>query len=110
MTRNGRNGSTPFRGTVKTRRLINAVAFFMYYVYILYSQKCQRYYIGYSENVYLRLERHNGGLVKATKNCRPYILKAFKTFETELEARQEEIRLKKAKSAKYISWLIQNNW
>jgi predicted GIY-YIG superfamily endonuclease len=78
-------------------------------VYILYSEKCERHYISYSENVYARLERHNEGLVIATKNCRPYVLKAFKAFETEIEARKEEIRLKNAKNSKYLNWLIEGN-
>ena len=82
----------------------------MYYVYILYSDKCNRHYIGYSEDVNKRLERHNQGMVDATHNCKPYILKAYKSFETELEAHREEIRLKKAKSSKYLIWLSECNW
>jgi len=82
----------------------------MYYVYILYSEKCNRHYIGYSEDVEKRLERHNDGIVNATRNCRPYILKTHKAFETELEARKEEIKLKNAKSSKYLVWLIEGNW
>lgn len=82
----------------------------MYNVYILYSEKCQRHYIGYRQNTPARLERHNEGLVIATKNCRPYVLKAFKSFNTELEARKEELRLKKAKNSKYLNWLIDGNW
>ncbi|MGZ8517882.1 MAG: GIY-YIG nuclease family protein, partial [Chitinophagaceae bacterium] len=35
----------------------------MYFVYILYSEKCNRYYIGYSADVFARLERHNAGMV-----------------------------------------------
>ena len=82
----------------------------MYHVYILYSEKCHRHYIGYCENVQARLQRHNEGLVTATRNCRPYVLKACKLFSTELEARHEEIRLKKAKNVKYLNWLIDGNW
>ena len=82
----------------------------MYWVYILYSEKCDRYYIGYSEDVLARLERHNAGLVTATRNCRPYIIKATKNFATEHEARKEEFRLKKQKSRKYLEWLIAGNW
>ena len=107
MTRNGRNGSTPFRGTRKRRR---SLFLFMYFVYILYSEKCDRYYIGYSENVLMRLERHNAGKVTATKNCRSYILKASKEFNSEIDARREELRIKKQKSRKYIEWLIAGNW
>lgn len=82
----------------------------MFDVYILYSEKCKRHYIGYSENIQQRLERHNEGMVNATRNCRPYILKAHKSFETELAARQEELRLKRAKNSKYLNWLIEGNW
>jgi len=82
----------------------------MYYVYILYSEKCKRYYVGYSENIQARLFRHNEGLVTATRNCRPYMLKAFKSFDIELDARREELRLKKQKSKKYLEWLIGGNW
>src|SRR5262245_2157854 len=108
MASNGCNGSTPFRGTIKKRR--KSLLSFMYFVYILYSEKCDRYYIGFSANVNARLERHNAGMVTATRNCRPYILKAFKEFPTEIEARREELRLKKAKSRKYLEFLIKGNW
>jgi putative endonuclease len=107
MTRNGRNGSSPFRGT---EALDQTGAFFMYHVYILFSEKCDRHYIGYCQDVEVRLDRHNRGMVTATKNCRPYIIKAIKAFPTELEARREELRLKKAKSSKYLEWLAEGNW
>ena len=90
------------------------VAFFVfsmsYFVYILYSSKCNRYYIGYSADVQERLARHNAGKVTATRNCRRYELKASKVFETELEARREEIRLKKMKSRIYLERLIAGSW
>ncbi|MBK6936986.1 MAG: GIY-YIG nuclease family protein [Chitinophagaceae bacterium] len=74
----------------------------MFYVYILYSEKCDRYYVGFSADVHARLIRHNCGLVPATKNCFPYKLCAYKTFETEAEARKEEFRIKKQKAADAI--------
>ena len=82
----------------------------MSYTYILYSSKCDRYYIGYCIDINLRLERHNKGYVKATHNCRPYILKAFKVWGSESEARKEELRIKKMKSRKYLEYLIAGNW
>ena len=82
----------------------------MYWVYILYSEKCDRYYIGYCADVLIRLERHNAGIVTATRNCKPYMIKATKSFPTELQARKEELRLKKQKSRKYLEWLIAGNW
>ena len=82
----------------------------MYYVYILYSEKCDRYYIGFCSDIEERLKRHNAGMVKATKNCRPYHIKATKSFNSELDARKEELRLKKAKNRNYLEWLINGNW
>ena len=82
----------------------------MYHVYILYSIKCDRYYVGFSENIEQRLIRHNAGKVTATRNCRPYELKASKTFEDEKAARIEELRIKKQKSRKYLEWLMNGNW
>jgi putative endonuclease len=108
VTRNGRNGSTPFRGTFRS----DASRFFafMYSVYILYSEKCRRYYVGYAADVEARLQRHNGGLVTATKNCYPYKICGTKSFNTETQARKEEYRIKKQKSSKYIEWLLNGNW
>ena len=82
----------------------------MFHVYILYSEKCDRHYIGYASDIQARLIRHNAGLVAATKNCRPYTISAFKSFATETEARKEEYRIKKQKSRKYIEYLIAGNW
>ena len=83
---------------------------FMYVVYILHSEKCGRYYIGYCAGMDARLARHNAGYVAATKNCRPYKLIATKEFITENEAINEERRIKKQKSSRYIEWLIAGNW
>jgi len=82
----------------------------MYFVYILYSEKCDRYYIGYCADTKARLQRHNAGMVTATRNCRPYIIKATKSLETEIEARKEEHRLKKAKNRNYLERLIVGKW
>jgi putative endonuclease len=82
----------------------------MFYVYILYSEKCDRHYIGYCHDMALRLDRHNSGMVTATRNCRPYVVKGTKVFSKEQEARREELRLKKAKSRKYLEWLLEGNW
>ncbi len=82
----------------------------MHYVYILYSIKCQRFYVGYSTDVAARLARHNKGMVTATKDCTPYELKAFKAFNSAIEAKQEEYKIKKMKSRKYIEFLVAGNW
>jgi putative endonuclease len=82
----------------------------MYFVYILYSEKCDRCYVVYSADTAVRLIRHNEGKVAATKNCRPYVIKATKLFDTQIEARKEELRLKKMKSRIYLELLTKGNW
>ncbi len=82
----------------------------MFFVYVLYSEKCDRYYVGYSADPDSRLLRHNAGSVAATKNCIPYVKMATKQFSTEAEAIREERRIKKQKSRKYIEWLLAGNW
>ncbi|MEQ8908171.1 MAG: GIY-YIG nuclease family protein [Vicingaceae bacterium] len=83
----------------------------MYYTYILYSEKLDRYYIGYSEDPECRLrERHNQGKVKSTKPGIPYRLKAKKEFVSKEAAIKEESRLKRAKNREYLQWLIEGNW
>ena len=97
---------------VRSGALLKAtyVAFFMYYVYILYSEKCNRYYIGYSADINARIVRHNSGMVSATRNCTPYKICRFKEFNNKMDARKEEIRIKKQKSRTYIESLIAGNW
>ena len=52
--------------------------FFMaFYVYILYSNDFDRYYIGQSADVAERLKRHNLGMETATKPYKPWILVCF---------------------------------
>jgi putative endonuclease len=106
VIRKGRAGSTPAQGTIKAVWPL----FFMHFVYILYSEKCDRFYVGFSADVTARLNRHNAGLVKATRNCRPYLLAASKEFPTEKEARAEEIKIKRQKSRTYLLNLIRGNW
>jgi len=43
----------------------------MFYTYVLQSQKDEKLYIGFSENLKQRILEHNKGLVDATKNRRP---------------------------------------
>ena len=67
----------------------------MFYVYLLQSQKDNSYYIGQTDNTISRLERHNAGYVKSTKNKIPLKLIGFEEYKTRDEARWEEYNLKR---------------
>ena len=42
-----------------------------HYVYVLKSQKDNKFYTGYTKNLKLRFEQHQKGLVESTKDRRP---------------------------------------
>jgi len=46
----------------------------MFYTYVLKSEKDGKLYIGFTDNLKRRFNEHNGGLVDATKNRRPFAL------------------------------------
>ena len=77
---------------------------FMYCVYILYSQKLKRFYIGTSDNVYRRLDEHNAGLKKDAFTYRGIPWEIFiiiENLETD-QAYQIEDYLKRMKSSAYL--------
>jgi putative endonuclease len=78
----------------------------MYYVYILYSKEFDKYYIGQTNNIELRIKRHNSGEIKSTKHYIPWELKYYEEFESRSEAMKREKYLKKQKSKEFYNKLI----
>ncbi|MDH5400105.1 MAG: GIY-YIG nuclease family protein [Cyclobacteriaceae bacterium] len=76
----------------------------MYTVYVLYSEKINRFYIGYSENVENRIEYHNNPQHNHiwTKRGIPWVI--FLTIDelSHGQARKIEIHIKKMKSTTYL--------
>ncbi|MEK7449691.1 MAG: GIY-YIG nuclease family protein [Planctomycetota bacterium] len=62
----------------------------MYYLYILQSEKDKRTYVGFSQNITLRLKQHNAGKVNATKNRCPFQIIYSEKLPTAAEAKQRE--------------------
>ncbi|MFW6020164.1 MAG: GIY-YIG nuclease family protein [Bacteroidales bacterium] len=54
-----------------------------HWVYILKSLKDHKYYIGYTTNVEKRLDFHNAGRQRSTKNRTPFKLVYTEHFEDE---------------------------
>ena len=78
----------------------------MYYVYILYSHIRDRYYVGYTQDISVRLMKHNAGATPSTRSGRPWKLiysECYGTKEAAL-AREREIKMKKSRS--YIEQLL----
>ena len=78
----------------------------VYFVYILYSEGFDKYYIGQTNSLEQRLERHNefDSTNSYTSKYRPWVLKAFvETGENRADAMKVERRLKALKSKKIIA-------
>jgi putative endonuclease len=82
----------------------------MYFVYILYSSKTDKFYIGSTDNLESRLKHHNCGATPSTKSGAPDWHIVHKEILTDKSsAIKREIEIKRKKSKKYILWLIQNS-
>lgn len=62
----------------------------MFYVYILRSKKDNKLYAGFTNNLKLRFEQHNKGLVKSTKNRRPLVLIYYEACLKQKDATKRE--------------------
>jgi len=83
-----------------------AMGLLMFYTYIIYSAKIDRYYIGSCEDIKLRLLQHNSGRNLSTKAGGHWEFKYTETFETRSLAQKREREIKNKKSRKYTEWLI----
>ena len=81
----------------------------MFYVYILYSEKIDGYYVGSTGNLTDRIKRHNSGRSTYTKRGIPWKLVYKKEFATKGEAYRSELHIKSQKSRTYIESLICDN-
>ena len=78
----------------------------MFYTYIIQSERTSRYYIGYTKDITIRLERHHSGWSKSTKMGIPWHLCYSKKFNSKSEAIKFERKLKSYKSRKYLEKII----
>lgn len=80
----------------------------MAFAYILLTAK-NTYYIGSANDLQNRLDRHQSGQVKSTKNKLPIKLVYAEEFKTRSEAQKQEYRIKSWKNKKLIESLIKKS-
>jgi len=68
----------------------------MFYVYVLFSEQHNRYYIGFTTDIDKRLKEHNCGKTKSTKGFVPWIVIYNEQYCCKEEARAREKYLKSA--------------
>jgi putative endonuclease len=81
--------------------------FFMRYsVYILKSEKDESFYIGYSEDILKRLEKHNSSKTGYTSTKKPWKLVYTEGFDNKTDAIKREKFLKRQKNSTFYENLI----
>lgn len=80
----------------------------MYYIYILFSLKTNKYYVGSTDDLQGRLKHHNAGSTPSTKSGAPdWEIRYTETVPYRTAALKRELELKKKKSKNYIEWKFQ---
>jgi putative endonuclease len=79
-----------------------------YFVYIIQSLKDGTYYVGATQDLDSRLERHNQGRSQYTKSKRPWELVYSTEYPNKSEAMKREYAIKRNKSKTYIEALLRN--
>ena len=80
-----------------------------YFVYILQSEKDGSFYVGQTDDLDIRVSKHNEGLSRYTSTKRPLKLVYFEMYSIRSEAVRRELQIKKQKSRTYI-WQLIENW
>ena len=80
----------------------------MYYIYILFSLKTNKYYIGSTDDLVHRLKHHNAGSTPSTKSAAPdWTICYTETVPDRAAALKRELEIKKKKGRNYLEGLIQ---
>jgi putative endonuclease len=80
-----------------------------YFVYIIQSQRDGSYYVGSTQGVFERLERHNQGRSTYTKAKRPWELVYSEEHQNRSIAVRRENQIKRRKDKRYIESLIRTS-
>jgi putative endonuclease len=75
-------------------------------VYIIYSEKIDRFYTGVTDDIAWRLQRHNEGWGKYTKRGIPWKLVYSEEYKSKSATLYRECEIKIRKSRSYIESLI----
>jgi len=78
----------------------------MYYTYIIQSIKTGEYYIGYTSNLKQRLLEHNFNKTKSLRNRGPFKIIHSEKFQTKIDARKRELKIKSYKGGNAFKKLV----
>ena len=74
----------------------------MFYTYILISEKDDKFYVGYTDNLKRRIKQHNNGDVESTKYRRPLKLIYYEACLSQKDATKREKYLKTYNGRRFL--------
>lgn len=77
-----------------------------YFVYVLYSIKDERLYIGYTSNLNKRIHQHNEGMSISTRNRRPLMLIFYEAYLFKHDALRREKYFKTSKGKRALKLML----
>jgi len=77
-------------------------------VYVIYSSKHKKHYVGQTKDIDDRVFRHNSGMVKSTKHFLPWKIIHSEKYGTRSESMKREKWLKSGIGRKFIKELLEN--
>jgi len=80
-----------------------------YFVYILKGIRDGSYYVGSTQDLFSRIERHNQGRSKYTRNKRPWELLYSEEYPDRSAAIKREKEIKKRRRREYIESLVRKS-
>ncbi|MFO7868330.1 MAG: GIY-YIG nuclease family protein [Bacteroidales bacterium] len=81
----------------------------MFTVYILYSEKINQFYTGYTNNLTRRISEHNRRKGKFTDRGIPWIVVHTENFSNKKDAENRKTQIKNKKSRSYIENIIRSS-
>ena len=78
----------------------------MYTTYILKSNKTKRHYIGSTNNLSRRIEEHNRGQTRSTRQNGKWLLIYREVFDSNIEAKRREKQIKSYKGGNAFRSLL----
>ena len=81
----------------------------MYYVYVLRSQRDGKMYIGYTTNLWNRLQEHQNGEVCSTKPRRPFELIFYEGYKCVEDAKRRERYLKTSRGKSSLRMMLRDS-
>jgi putative endonuclease len=80
----------------------------MYYVYIIYSEKIKKFYVGFTNDLKRRISEHKRGHSDFTQQSDDWMLVYYEAFCNKADAMEEEEFLKTGKGRERRKYLLKN--